>query len=54
MKAYLFAFIITTPDRQFSTKTVRDTDNVEAAMKEIWVLYPDASEIRIVKHYRLR
>ena len=54
MKAYRFTFMITTPEGQFSTSIVRDTDNMVAAIKEIQVLYPEATEIKITKHYQLR
>lgn len=54
MKAYKFEFKIVTPKGQLSTCTVRDTDNMVAAIKEMQVLYPEATKIKITKHYRLR
>lgn len=51
MTQYRFIFQITTPEQRFQTSLNRDTDNLDAAWKEIQVLYPGA-EICLIRKYK--
>lgn len=52
MATFRFHFQIITSSGQFQTSTIREFDNPEAALKEIWFLYPEAIDIQIIKHYQ--
>lgn len=52
MASFRFLFQIITPSGQFLTSTIRESDNTEVALKEIWFLYPEAIDIQIIKHYQ--
>lgn len=52
MATYRFHFLVTTPSWTIKTSTVRETDNQEAALREMYFIFPEATEIIITKHYR--